>query len=110
MGGTTFFNTNQPSASAGGGTCGSNLGISRAYEISTLDATATRDLNISGVLTVADRARQLPGGGYTPDPVRAIVNIDGKLIDAVIRGPDVTSPGTLKLNSRLRRYWYKEID
>ncbi len=110
VGGTTFFNTNQPSASAGGGTCGSNLGISRAYEISTLDATATRDLNISGVLTVADRARQLPGGGYTPDPVRAIVNIDGKLIDAVIRGPDVTSPGTLKLNSRLHRYWYKEID
>jgi len=29
LAGTTFFNTNQPSASAGGGTCGSNLGVAR---------------------------------------------------------------------------------
>ena len=110
IGGTTFFNTNQPSASAGGGTCGSNLGIARAYEISTLDATATKDLNLSGTLTASDRNRQLAGGGYTPDPVRAVVQIGDKLVDVVIRGPDVSSPGGITLNSRLRRYWYKEID
>ena len=112
IGGSTFFNTNQPSASAGGGVCGSNLGISRAYEISTIDATAVVDFNASGALSVADRARVLPGGGYTPDPVRAVVDIDGTgtLRDIVIRGTDVSSPGTLSLNSRLRRYWYKEID
>ena len=108
--GTTFFNTNQPSASAGGGTCGSNLGIARQYQISTADATATKDLNSSGALTIGDRSRQLAGGGYTPDPVRAVVKIGDKLVQAVISGPNVTSPGGLSLSSRLRRYWYKEID
>ena len=108
--GTTFFNTNQPSASAGGGTCGSNLGIARQYQISTADATATKDLNSSGALTIGDRSRQLAGGGYTPDPVRAVVKIGDKLVQAVISGTNVTSPGGLSLSSRLRRYWYKEID
>jgi type IV pilus assembly protein PilY1 len=108
--GTTFFNTNQPSASAGGGTCGSNLGIARQYQIGTGDATAINDLNASGSLTVADRSRQLAGGGYAPDPVRAVVKIGDKIVQAVISGPDVAVPPGLSLNSRLRRYWYKEID
>ncbi|MDH3319249.1 MAG: hypothetical protein OEO84_06110, partial [Betaproteobacteria bacterium] len=36
--GTTFFNTNQPSATAGGGSCGSNLGIAREYLVNFADA------------------------------------------------------------------------
>ncbi|MBI2319203.1 MAG: hypothetical protein HYU75_19945, partial [Betaproteobacteria bacterium] len=43
--GTTLFNTNQPSATAGGGACGSNLGIARSYLLSYKDATATTDVN-----------------------------------------------------------------
>ena len=44
LGGTVFFNTNQPDAGAGGGTCGSNLGIARQYQVSATDATATSTL------------------------------------------------------------------
>ncbi len=110
LGGTTFFATNQPSATAGGGTCGSNLGVARVYQVSTADATATVDLNATGGLTGADRSVIHPGGGYLPSPVHVVVMIDGKPVEAVMLGPKVVQPPGATLSARLRRYWYREID
>jgi hypothetical protein len=108
--GTTFFNTNQPSATAGGGTCGSNLGVARQYQVASTDATATSDLNAVGGLTGADRSLIHSGGGYLPSPVHVVVMIDGKPVEAVISGVQVSTPSGATLSSRLRKYWYKEVD
>jgi Tfp pilus tip-associated adhesin PilY1 len=125
--GEVTFGTNQPSAAAGGGVCGSNLGFARLYQISATDATATRDLNASGGLTVADRSRILEGGGFIPrGDFRAIDLAQGPppctgpncpppgppppVVECVITGFTCTSPGGATLNARLRKYWFKEID
>ncbi|MEX2240114.1 MAG: hypothetical protein WD775_05400 [Burkholderiales bacterium] len=108
--GTTFFNTNQPSATAGGGSCGSNLGIAREYLVGFADASATVDLNASDSITIADRSTIHAGGGYLPSPVPVVVEIDGKRYQAVISGTSVQSPPGLTLERRTRTYWYKEVD
>ncbi len=108
--GTTFFNTNQPSATAGGGTCGSNLGVARQYQVATADATATSDLNAVGGLTGSDRSLIHAGGGYLPSPVHVVVMLDGKPVEAVISGVQVSTPAGATLSARLRKYWYKEVD
>jgi type IV pilus assembly protein PilY1 len=108
--GTTFFNTNQPSSTAGGGACGSNLGIARQYLVSYTDAAATTDLNGLGTLSIANRSTIHAGGGYLPSPVPVVVEIDGKKYQAVISGTSVQTPPGLTLDARLRTYWYKEVD
>jgi type IV pilus assembly protein PilY1 len=108
--GSTFFNTNQPSATAGGGACGSNLGIARQYVVGFADAAATIDLNPGGGLTIADRASVHAGGGYLPSPVPVVVEIDGKKYQAVISGTSVQTPPGLTLEARQRIYWYKELE
>ncbi|MDH3319127.1 MAG: pilus assembly protein PilY, partial [Betaproteobacteria bacterium] len=108
--GTTFFNTNQPSATAGGGSCGSNLGIAREYLVNFSDAAATLDLNASGTISVADRATKHSGGGYLPSPVPVVVEIGGKRYQGVISGTSVQSPPGLTLERRTRVYWYKEVE
>jgi type IV pilus assembly protein PilY1 len=108
--GTVFFNTNQPSATAGGGTCGSNLGIARQYQVAAADATATSDLNAVGGLTGADRSLIHAGGGYLPSPVHVVVMLDGKPVEAVISGVQVSTPAGASLSARLRKFWYKEVD
>jgi type IV pilus assembly protein PilY1 len=107
---TVFFNTNQPDASVGGGSCGSNLGIARQYLVSYVDAGATTDLNGLGTLSVANRSVVHKGGGYLPSPVPVVVEIDGKRYQAVISGTAVKSPPGLTLDARVRTYWYREID
>ena len=115
--GTVFFGTNQPSAAAGGGTCGNNLGIARFYEISAADATAVRDFNASGTLTGADRSRVQAGGGFIPRPDFRIIDLGSgptngatKLVSCVTAGFGCNDPGGPPLNARLRKYWYEEID
>jgi type IV pilus assembly protein PilY1 len=108
--GTTFFNTNQPSATAGGGTCGSNLGVARQYQVATADATATSDLNAVGGLTAADRSLIHAGGGYLPSPVHVVVKLGDTTVEAVISGIQVSTPPGASLSARLRKYWYREID
>jgi Tfp pilus tip-associated adhesin PilY1 len=110
IGGTTFFNTNQPSATAGGGTCGSNLGVARQYQVATADATATSDLNAVGGLTAADRSLIHAGGGYLPSPVHVVVRLGDQIVEAVISGVQVATPPGASLSARLRKYWYREID
>lgn len=110
LSGTTFFNTNQPSATAGGGSCGSNLGIARKYQVGFADASATIDQNASGTVEIADRSTIHAGGGYLPSPVPVVVEIDGKRYQAVISGTSVQSPPGLTLERRTRVYWYKEVE
>ena len=110
LAGTTFFNTNQPSASAGGASCGANLGLARQYQVSTADATAIHDVNSSGTINVADRSSIYAGGGYLPPPVHVVVMLDGKPVEAVVSGVNVTPATGAKLQSRLRKYWFKDID
>jgi type IV pilus assembly protein PilY1 len=108
--GTTFFNTNQPSATAGGGACSSNLGIAREYLVGFADAGATVDLNGLGTLSIANRSTIHAGGGYLPSPVPVVVEIDGKKYQAVISGTSVQTPPGLTLEKRTRAFWYKQID
>lgn len=107
--GTTFFSTHQPQASAPGA-CVSNLGIARNYALSFRDATATREQDGVAGLTKEDRAAILPGGGLVPSPVAVLVEIDGQLREAVLRGTQVDSVSGQLINRRLRTYWYREID
>lgn len=109
LAGTVFFNTNQPSASAGGGSCGSNLGIARQYEIAIADATATTGS------TAVNRYKVNVAGGYLPSPVHAVVQFtdaDGntETKDVVIFGPNVVVPPQTPIGTRYRKYWWKEID
>ena len=108
--GTTFFNTNQPSSSAGGGSCGSNLGIARQYLIGFADASATVDLNGTGGITLADRSMIHAGGGYLPSPVPLVVDINGTKQQGVCSGTSCLTPPGLTLERRTRTYWYKELD
>jgi type IV pilus assembly protein PilY1 len=108
--GTTFFNTNQPSSSAGGGSCGSNLGIARQYLIGFADASATIDLNGTGGITLADRSMIHSGGGYLPSPVPLVVDINGTKQQGVCSGVSCLTPPGLTLERRTRTYWYKELD
>lgn len=133
--GTVFFNTNQPSSAAGGGSCGSNLGFARQYQLGVADATAVNQLDTSNAaLNLADRSRTLAGGGYLPSPVHVVVQFyvsaDGQTVidatdsnltsapagyttqtvDGIISGFDVETGTGVPLGSRYRKYWYKEID
>ena len=110
LGGTTFFNTNQPSSTAGGGACGSNLGIARQYSVNFADAGATADLNSSGFITTSDRSKIVAGGGFLPSPVPATVEIGGKKYQVVISGTQVQQPPGATLDTRLRTYWYREYE
>jgi type IV pilus assembly protein PilY1 len=110
LAGTTFFNTNLPSASAGGGACGSNLGIAREYQVSFANASSVNDLNPGGGLTLSDRFAVHAGGGYLPTPVPVVVQIGGQTVQAVISGVSVQQAPGATLQSRLRKYWYKEIE
>jgi hypothetical protein len=110
LGGTTVFKTHQPDAGAGGGTCGANLGIARADQVYTIDATATNDLNVSGTLTTSDRSQTIAGGGYLPSPVHVVVMLDGTPVEAVVSGVQVSQPPGVAIASRLRKFWYKEVD
>jgi type IV pilus assembly protein PilY1 len=110
LGGTTFFNTNQPSSTAGGGSCGSNLGIARQYSVDFSTSAATADLNSSGFITVADRSRIVAGGGFLPSPVPATVEIGGKKYQVVISGTQVQQPPGATLDTRTRTYWYREYE
>jgi len=110
LSGTTFFNTNQPSATAGGGSCSSNLGIARQYLIDFEDASATTDLNATGNLGLANRSVVHAGGGFLPSPVPAIVELGGRKYEVVISGTSVKMPTGTTLDTRIRTYWYKEFE
>jgi type IV pilus assembly protein PilY1 len=108
LAGVAYFNTNQP-APADPLACGTNLGIARIYQISVTNATAVRDNNAQGGITVDDRSYEVPGGGYPPPPVHIIVEIGGEFQEAVISGTEVNASPS-NFNERSRNFWTKEFD
>ena len=122
VGGTVFFGTNQPdpgpgqqacgTTDPGGGACGSNLGIARAYAVSVADATVPNDPASPGPYTAADRFDEVAGGGYLPSPVYILTTPVGgdTPTETVCMGLFCPKPPGVSLASRLRKYWYKEID
>ena len=112
--GTTFFGTNQPSATAGGANCGSNLGIARVYEINFQDATAVNELNATSGLSGGDRWTQIAGGGFPPSPDLYIPTICSGATcterQTVGFGPKFVDPGSLKFEARIRTYWFRKVE
>lgn len=105
----TFFNTNKPS-DGDLTSCESDLGIARQYKIIFEDATSLLDQNLDGIITAEDRYEVHPGGGYLPSPVPVVVEIDGQIHEGVISGVAVDTPPGTELNTRLRKFWFKEME
>ncbi len=108
--GTTFFGTNQPSATAGGQNCGSNLGIARVYEVNFNDATATTNLNATAGMSAADRSKVIAGGGFLPPPQYEITQIGKDDKQGVQFGPSREDAGSIKFEARVRTYWFRKVE
>ncbi|HEY5930594.1 MAG TPA: hypothetical protein VIU02_09815 [Burkholderiales bacterium] len=102
--GITYFNTNQPSDTAGGGACGSNLGVARQYSINYQDASAANTTVANTRITA--RAAIYPGGGYLPSPVPVVVSLNGKKYLGVVSGTSVRTPPRPALDVRTRTFWF----
>jgi Tfp pilus tip-associated adhesin PilY1 len=134
--GAIVFGTNQPSSSAGGGACSPNLGVARQYTVNALDGTAFIGTTTS---TIYPGGGYLPSpvlvyvglGGATGT---GTVTSGGVPVGGSVSGGQLTvgagaslgggndptgvvcygascmlAPGK-QLYSRLRKFWYKEID
>ena len=134
--GAVQFATNQPSASAGGGACSPNLGVARQYVVDFADGTAftgtTRSTTYAGggflpspVLVYVGLGGTTGTGSGTSGGVPVGGTITGGQIKigagaGLGGGNDPTgvvcygascglAPGK-QLYSRLRKFWFKEID
>lgn len=108
LGGTTFFNTNEPPDSDD--PCANNMGIARTYQVDFEDASATTENNSEEGMQTSDRYGKQVGGGFPPSPVPVIVEIDGKLYETVIIGSDTKSPPSSVLQRRYPVYRSHQID
>jgi Tfp pilus tip-associated adhesin PilY1 len=137
--GVVQFGTNQPSASAGGGACSPNLGVARQYAVNYLDGTAFNGTALSTqyvgggflpspVLVFVGLGGATGTGTTSTAGVGVGGNITsgssqlgfgagcstggtGNVASAVVcYGASCSlAPGSV-LFSRLRKFWYKEID
>ncbi len=123
--GSVIFNTNEPKQDTvtgvaqnvganAGNSCVSDLGTARQYGISFKDGTPTYIFNTLPSQYVptsgGGRFATFAGGGFLPTPVPVVVQIGGKYYQSVISGVTTTNPGGLKLQTRVRTYWYKKVD
>ena len=123
--GTVIFNTNQPKQDTVTGTsqnvgsnasnqCTSDLGTARQYGINFQNGNAQNIFNNLPTQYVPTsgqgRFATFAGGGFLPTPVPVVVQIGGKYYQTIIAGVQTTNPGGLKLQSRLRTYWYRKTD
>jgi type IV pilus assembly protein PilY1 len=108
--GITFFVTHQPAPPAPG-TCASNLGIARLYQIHYESAAAVTDIVADSVLNPEDRAETLPGGGFQPPPTPVAVDISGEGIkEGVVVGVHAEKVPSATTGQRSRVFWYQEIE
>ena len=135
--GVIQFGTNQPSASAGGGACSPNLGVARQYTVNYLDGTAYNGTSLStlyvgggflpspvlvfvglggaaGTGSTSGTGVGVGGtvsGGQLKIGAGASTGGSGNVASAVVcYGASCSlAPGSV-LFSRLRKFWYKEID
>lgn len=110
LSGSTFFNTNIPTPPAAG-VCTSNLGQARQYAVNYLSGGAAYDRDGNSTVDFAgDRYSAINDGGFLPSPVGLIVSIGGKLYQGIASGPNIQTPGGLKIGDRIKSYWRKRID
>ena len=135
-GGAVFFGTNQPSASAGGGACSPNLGVARQYAVNFENGTAFTGTTLSttyaggGFLpspvlvyvglggttgTGTGTSGGVPVGGTVssgPLKIGAGAGLGGgnDPTGVVCYGASCALAPGKQLYSRLRKFWFKEID
>lgn len=105
LGGTTYFNTNQPPNADL--PCTANLGVARGYAVDFEDATATMEQDGQAGVTKSDRNRTIPGGGLPPSPVPILVTIEDEEYLAVCSGTDCRG-APFDLGVRERVYWHRQ--
>ncbi len=110
LSGTTYFSTNQPSASST--SCSGNLGVARQYRLNFANFSATRDRDEDSDDTADkdDRATELPGGGLPPSPVPIVVELNNLVKEAICSGVSCEQVESDPLNTRYRTFWYEEFE
>lgn len=110
LAGITFFVTNQPAPPAPG-TCASNLGIARLYQVNYENAAAVTGIVADSELMAA-RADELPGGGFQPPPTPVAVDPDGtgNIKEGVVVGVHTEKVPSATTGQRSRVFWYQEIE
>jgi type IV pilus assembly protein PilY1 len=104
--GISYFNTNLPTPTA----CGANLGEARIYALEYLTGKAPVFKNANDG-SQASAFLTVPGGGYLPTGVPAVVEVGGKRREVLIAGPKVSQDiGVVQLQRRVRTYWFQGID
>lgn len=121
FGGTVFFSTNRPTATAPG-SCGTNLGEARGYAVNLLNASGVIG---TGKLCGGGRSGVFTGGGIPPSPVVGVVPIvqpDGstKPTNVLIGGINLDTGSGSPIGAqepkipikqlRTRLYWYPHGD
>lgn len=111
LGGTVFFNTNEPPPETlSEDECTKSLGTARNYEFSFEDATATTENNNEAGMQTDDRYSEATGGGFPPSPVPVLVEIDGKMYEVVLSGTEAKAPPSTTMGRRNPVYWKNDID
>ncbi len=106
LGGTVFFNTNEPDD--GSLACGTTLGTARSYAINYEDGSVPASAFGSGDLS--ERFEVLAAGGFPPSPVPFVVEIDGQIYSGVQIGPVPRQADTEVYNQRQRVFWFQDVD
>ncbi len=107
LGGTVFFNTNEPTST--GTSCASSLGTARAYAINYLTGAVPDSVTgTNGQLT--DRFQVLAAGGFPPSPVPFVIDFDGEIRSGVQIGPIPIQSKSETYNQRQRVFWFQDID
>ena len=102
--GISFFNTNIPRAD-----CSSGLGEARIYALEAMTGKAPVYSGADG--TGYSAFKTVPGGGFLPTGVPALVDIGGTLREVLLVGTRVSQDiGVVQLNRRVRTFWYQGID
>lgn len=102
--GISFFNTNIPRDD-----CSSGLGEARIYALEVLTGQAPVYSGTDG--TTYSAYKTVPGGGFLPTGVPAIVEVGGATREVLLVGTRITQDiGVIQLNRRVRTFWYQGID
>ncbi|WP_295444270.1 PilC/PilY family type IV pilus protein [uncultured Thiodictyon sp.] len=118
--GTTTFSSHTPALPVAG-SCSSNLGTTRVYNIdfttaASANGTATTQTNPDGTTTTTtgSRSETVAGGGLPPSPVAGMVRLESGAIVPFVIGGSPTSPLEAKLakaavattRPKGQIYWY----
>lgn len=105
--GVVSFSTHQPAVPVSG-SCSSNLGIAKSYDIAYTNAAGANAASANGT---DQRYELITGGGLSPSPVGGMVTLDnGQTVPFLIKGIKPTEPpvplGSTPIQPKSRVYWY----